>query len=324
MHIDKYRHPVFFYSLATLFPWLFWFATAYLSHLAHGSDAYMMVNHRLAFVGLTIPMVIASFMILGLACPTVIALAMMLRDDDLKKDLLNRVFAVHRVKPFYLLITCFLMLASILLAQAISLLFGHSDSQFYLSGRFSFSAGLLPAWFLLFLAPVLEELAWHSYGTDCLRRRFSLFTTSIMFGVFWALWHFPLSFIKDYYHQNLVETGWIYTLNFSVSLIPYVLLMNWLYYKTDRNILVVTVFHVTAGFFNEIFATHPDSKVIQTVLLLALSVFLVLREQDFFFKTEISGHQTPSSFRPHDLPTKKYGESAVTRIGKWRKSAFGF
>lgn len=49
---------------------------------------------------------------------------------------------------------------------------------------------------------------------------------------------------------------------------------------------MVIIFHVTAGFFNEIFATHPDSKVIQTLLLLALSVLLIIREPDFFFKRD--------------------------------------
>lgn len=206
-----------------------------------------------------------------------------------RNDLLNRFFNFNNIKPFYIIVTCFLMVTSILFAQTISLLFGHSTSQFALSGKFTFTAGIFPAWFLLFIAPVLEELAWHSYGTDCLRKRFNLFTVSMIFAVFWALWHFPLSFIKDYYQSNLVETGMIYSINFAVSLIPFVLLMNWLYYKTGRNIFVVIVFHITAGFFNEIFSTLPDSKVIQTVILLILSIVIVIKDRNFFFKLEYYG-----------------------------------
>ncbi|MCK7468565.1 MAG: CPBP family intramembrane metalloprotease [Desulfosudis oleivorans] len=190
------------------------------------------------------------------------------------------------MKPVYLLLTCSLMLASILLAQAVSLLFGHSADQFALAGRSSFSAGIFPGWFLLLLAPLVEELAWHSYGTDCLRQRMSLLKASLLFGVFWGLWHMPLSFIQGYYHSNVAESGWLYTLNFVVSLIPYVILMNWLYYKSGRSILVAIIFHITAGCFNEAFATHPDSKVIQTGLLLALSVVVVLKNRDFFLKRE--------------------------------------
>lgn len=272
MTIEKYRHPILFYGLSIVIPWIFWFIAAYMSHLEPTNDLYVVVE---SFLG-----------VIGLASPMIVAFVFIFSDSELRDDFLTRSFNFKRIKPVYLVTTCLLMLISILLAQAISLLFGHSTSQFALAEKFSFSAGIFPAWFMLFMAPLLEELAWHSYGTDCLRRRISLFTTSMIFAVFWAFWHFPLSFIKDYYQSNVAESGVIYSINFVVSLIPFVLLMNWLYYKTGRNILVAIVFHITAGFFNEIFATHPDSKVIQTVLLLILSIVIVIKNRNFFFKLE--------------------------------------
>ena len=270
MIVEKYRRPILFYSLSTATSWIFWFVAAYISHIMPSQSMYISVASILGFIGLISPMVVAFFFIF--------------RDSDLRSDLLRRFFNFKTVKPVYLLLACFLMLASILAAQGISLLFGYSASQFSISGHFSFSSGIFPVWFMLLIAPLIEELAWHSYGTDCLRSRFSLFSTSLIFAVFWALWHLPLSFIKDYYQSNLVETGLIHALNFPLSLIPFVLLMNWLYYKAGRNVLVAIVFHTTAGYFNEIFATHPDSKIIQTVLLIVLTIVVVLKERDFFFK----------------------------------------
>jgi hypothetical protein len=140
----------------------------------------------------------------------------------------------------------------------------------------------------------VEELAWHSYGTDCLRQKFTLFTTSMIFAVYWALWHVPLAFIDGYYHNNLVVEGALYSINFLVSIFPLILLMNWLYYKTDRNILVAVVIHLTANVFNEIFATHPDSKVIQTGLLLVLSVYLVFTQRELFFDKDYPSHSFKS------------------------------
>lgn len=274
MSIEKYRHPILFYILATLIPWMFWFMAGRVSHIEPSNSFNMAATSILG--------------ILGLISPMIIALSMLLRDKELRSDLFKRLLSFSKIKPIYIFLTCFLMLSSILLAQAVSLLFGYSPNQFKLSGVFSFSAGIFPAWFILFMAPIFEELAWHTYGTDCLRKRFSLISTSLMFGVYWGFWHFPLSFIKGYYQSNLAETGWIYSLNFLVSLIPYVLLMNWLYYKTGRNILIAIVFHITAGFFNEIFLTHPDSKIIQTILLLVLIIFIVIKDRDFFFKREYS------------------------------------
>ena len=270
MIVEKYRRPVLFYGMSTIISWVFWFVAAYVSHITPTKNWYISIASVLGFIGLTSPMIVAFSIIF--------------KAPDLRSDLYKRFFNFKTIKPVYLFLACFLMLVSILFAQAISLLFGYSTSQFIVSGHFSFSSGIFPVWFMLLIAPVIEELAWHTYGTDCLRSRFNLFNTSLIFAVFWALWHLPLSFIKDYYQSNLVDSGLIHAINFPISLIPFVLLMNWLYYKTERNILVVIIFHTTAGYFNEIFSTHPDSKVIQTMLLTVLAVFVVTKERDFFFK----------------------------------------
>jgi hypothetical protein len=272
MIIEKYRHPFLFYGLSIAIPWTLWFVAAYLSHITPMSHALVWAASGLG--------------VLGLFAPVFVAGRLIWLEPGLRDDLKRRLFGLTAVRPVYLFLTCFLMLASILLAQAISLLFGHSATQFHLSGKTSFSAGIFPAWFILILAPLVEELAWHSYGTDCLRRRMNLFNTCMVFGVFWAIWHVPLGFIKGYYQSNVAQTGLLYCLNFAFSLIPFVILMNWLYYKTKRNILVAIVFHITAVCFNEMFATHPDSKVIQTGLLLILSAVLVIKERRFFFQRE--------------------------------------
>ncbi|MEZ4603108.1 MAG: hypothetical protein R2861_06800 [Desulfobacterales bacterium] len=236
-------------------------------------------------------MSIAFFMIAGLFGPMIIAFWMMAADPDLRNDLLKRVVVFKTVSPFYLLMTCFLMLA-ILLARR-SLCFSvTAPVSLPCPDNFLFQPVCCRPGFCFFWLrwwkswpgtpmepiacadgfPFLQPALYLPFSGPC--------------GIF-------LSFIKDYYHSNLAETSWIYSLNFSLSLIPYVLLMNWLYYKTGRNIMVAIVFHLTAGFFNEIFATHPDSKVIQTGLLLALSMFLVIKDRDFFFKKRgISGNKS--------------------------------
>lgn len=267
--IRSYKSPLTFYALALFIPWCFWFLSGYISHLSTHEGYMDWLTGILSFV--------------GLLAPVLIALSFILPDQQLRKDLLGRIVNFSRIKPQYLLVSFFLMLVSILLAQVISLNFGYSTDQFLLRGGYTFSSGVFPAWFMLLAAPFLEELAWHSYGTDCLRSRYNLFTASLFFAVFWGFWHFPLSFIKDYYHSNLVEGGILYSLNFVVSLVPFVIIINWLYYRTDRNLLLPVIFHITAGFFNEIFATHPTSKIIQTGLLLIFSVFLLITNKELFF-----------------------------------------
>jgi len=265
--IKQYKHPVLFYTLSAIIPWIIWSSVGYLSYHYDTNDVLV---STISFIGLMAPFIIALFLIL----PNV----------ELKRDLFNRLIKFKNTKIKYWLIALFLMLGSILLAQLISLLFGYSSNQFYLSGEYTFSSGVFPVWFLLIIAPLVEELAWHSYGTDSLRLRFNLFVTSMLFALYWGVWHIPLSFINGYYHSNLVESGIIYSVNFIISLFPFVIIMNWLYYKTGRNIVITIIFHISAGYFNEIFSTHPMSKVIQTGLLILLSIYLLIKDRKLFFK----------------------------------------
>ena len=269
MQLQLYRHTYFFYFSSISIPWILWLYVGYISH-AYPGDYNTLVS-------------IGS--LLGLVTPLLVALVLILPEKQLRKDLIGR-FDLSSVSPKYLTITFLLMPFSILTAQLISLLFGYDSDQFQYRDGYTFSSGIFPVWFILLVAPLVEELAWHSYGTDCLRSKFNLLKTSLLFGLIWGVWHLPLTFIKDYYHSNLVETGLLYTANFFLSLFPFVLIMNWLYYKTNRNITITIILHISAGYFNELFATAPMSKVIQTGLLTLLAAHLFTHDKNFFLKTK--------------------------------------
>jgi membrane protease YdiL (CAAX protease family) len=271
--IKKYNRPIFFFGLSLLIPWVLWFTVAYISHLPEQSSLLTIIQALLA--------------ILGLLAPTFVAAYLFLSDKELLNDLKKRFISQKGFNPIYTFLAFTLIFISIVIAQLISLLFGHSIDQFYISGSPSFTSSLLSPWFILLFAPAVEELAWHSYGTDALRQRFNLFTTSIVFALYWAFWHLPLSFIDGYYHSNVVEEGLLYSLNYVFSLFVLIILMNWLYYKTNRNIFITIVFHCSANVSNEIFATHPDSKVIQTVLLLIFTIVVLIKEKEMFFRKEL-------------------------------------
>ncbi|MFT2007902.1 carboxypeptidase-like regulatory domain-containing protein [Pontibacter sp. 13R65] len=79
----------------------------------------------------------------------------------------------------------------------------------------------------------------------------------------------------------------IYSPNFWVSLFTFIMIINWIYYKTIRNIILPTAFHIAAGFFNEIFAAHPVSQVIQTCLLVLYTCYIVINDKDLLFAKEL-------------------------------------
>jgi len=267
--LNNYRFTLSFYFYSTIIPWTLWFISAYLSHRSDAGELGFYIS-LLGFLGLLGPLIVSIWLIT--------------KEKYLWTDVKNRLIFVPFGKRKYFLMALFLMPLSIILAMTISLLFGYDINQFVITGKATFTSLVFPVWFLLVIAPVIEELAWHSYGTDALRRKYTLFTTSIVFALYWGIWHIPLAFIEGYYHSNLVLDGAIYSINFLVSMFPFVFLMNWLYYKTDRNILVAILMHLNANVFNEIFATHPDSKIIQTILLLILSIYIVYTQKEMFFR----------------------------------------
>lgn len=272
--LEKYNRPIFFFGLSLLIPWLLWFLAAHISHLPKVNGLMLSLQGALAIAGLLSPVFVAAYLFFT--------------NKGLYDDLKTRIYNHKRAGIIYIVLAFSLIFLSMVVAQLISILFGHSIEQFYISGSPGFTSAVFSPWFILVFAPIAEELAWHSYGTDTLRRRFNLFQTSMIFAVYWVFWHFPLSFIDGYYHSNLVAEGWLYSLNFIFSLFVFVIIMNWLYYKTNRNILITVVFHCSANISNEIFATHPDSKVIQTVLLLFFAFFIIIKDKNLFFKKKFN------------------------------------
>ncbi len=267
--VYQYNRPVLFYVLATAIPWACWFVAAYFSHLPNQSPAILRAT--------------LLFSVAGLIAPVVVVVALVWHKPALRADIRRRL--AWPSDSHWLLITCawLLLPISLLLAQAISLIFGYDIAQFELRDGYTFSAGLMPVWVTLVGAAIVEEFAWHSYGTDTLIRRMNVFAASMLFTVIWVLWHVPLAFIKDYYHSEVVESGILHTLNFPASMVAFVILMNWLYFRCRRSILIPIIFHTSANVSAEMFMTHPDAKIIQTGLLLALSTVIVIRERNLFF-----------------------------------------
>lgn len=266
--VARFDRPIAFYGWSMILTGLLWAAAAFTSHLGDQTEGTAAAT--------------ATLGLLGLAAPALVALWLVRPQPALRTDLLHRLVWSKGMSRPHLAAAVLLPFGVLLAAQAISLLFGYSPDQFHLRHGYTFTSGLVPVWVILGLAPVLEELAWHSYGTDCLVARMRLLSASGLFTVLWTVWHVPLAFVRGYYQSELVEQGWLHALNFPVSMIAFVVVMNWLYYRTGRCVAVAIIFHAASNYANEIFLTDPDSKLIQTAVLLVVAVVVVARNRDLF------------------------------------------
>ena len=93
MIIRKYKHPVLFYILSTILSWTCWFFAGYISNITPGDNTLILVTGGLAF--------------LGLIAPNIVALLLILPDQELRRDMLGRFFNFKGVKVKYWFAACF-------------------------------------------------------------------------------------------------------------------------------------------------------------------------------------------------------------------------
>lgn len=260
--------PVRFFLITFLFSWISWFIAAYFSY-----KNMLIAQVLLMIIGMSIPFLTAMGMII---CS---------KNTGLLKSFLNK-FKLRNITLSSWAMIFLLFPGIVFLSTAISLLFDKPLSQFFVVNQYNVMNGQnLLSLGVIFLAPLLEELGWRGYGVDSIRSKFNLFITTIIFASLWGIWHLPLFFIKDYYHNVLWYTSIIYVINFFVSIFPATFLINWIYYKNNRSIVAAVFMHFIFDLFSVLFQTAQFTKGIITILMIIVSIILVMRDKNFFFNS---------------------------------------
>lgn len=263
---QKYIYrPVRFYVITFALTWFFW-ALA----IAAGEGTWLFL-----------------FMFLGLVSPAAVAVTTVLSSKNraLKDDLKRKLLSAHRLNPkniaLAVIVFAFIVAASI----AVSMAFGGSGEQFAFTEDFSFSIGGASALLTILLASSIEEIGWRGYGEDSVAAYCSWFKESIIFGVVWACWHLPLFWIPGTYQAGLRELGLIYMLNFLLSIVPLGFITTWVYVKNNRSMLASIIFHLFVNTMQEKIAMTPQTKCIESFVVLAAAVIIVLANKEMFFET---------------------------------------
>jgi hypothetical protein len=230
--------------------------------------------------------VVFAFAIFGLFGPTIASLIMIFRSGSraLKADFKDRLFNLRRIIPRFLVLTIVLPTAVVSTAIGISLLFGQPTDQFSLTADTNELGKLFMMVLLtMILAPIFEEMGWRGYGVDSFRSKLSPLKMSLAFGVFWGLWHAPLFWMPGTYHYGLAQMDSpIYAINFFVSIIGAVIVVNWLFYKNNRSILAAAVAHSAGNAAGVLIAATPTTDLISTGVYFAVALVVVLLDRKHF------------------------------------------
>ena len=263
----KYR-PVFFFAMAYLFTWIFWIPAVYASD-------------RLA----------APLMIAGLLAPAVVSTLFVVfsGSDVLKQDLKNKIVGFYKVNWLNVLFAIGVFAAIVICSILLSLAFGQSLDQFSFTDDFSFTGvGIAGAFITVTLASILEEVGWKGYCEDSIGHYMNWFWESMIFGAIWSFWHFPLIFIKGTYQAGLMVNP-LFVVNFFVSAIPMGFIITWVYLVSDRSILACMVFHLFVNFMQEKIAMTPETKCVETIVVVIATIIIVIAKKDMFFETRHVG-----------------------------------
>lgn len=269
----KYR-PVRFYVTCFAVTWAFWITAAFVSRLEHDNG------------------ISSLLMLFGLISPAVTAVITVLTSGNkaLKEDLKRKLVGFYRIRPLNIAAAVVVFMGIVALSILLSLLVGQSLDQFAFTEDFSFSIGGTSALLTILLAAVIEEVGWRGYGEDSVASYFSWFTESIIFGSVWALWHLPLFWIEGTYHYGLKELGIGYVLNFLISVNPLGFLTTWVYVKNNRSMLACIIFHLFVNTMQEKIAMTPQTKCVETMVVLLAAVVVVLTNKKMFFEKEHIGN----------------------------------
>ena len=277
---DTYRfRPVLFFAMAYLFTWIFWIPAVFVSE----------------DLG-------AVLMLIGLLAPGVVSTVFVLvsGSDLLKKDLKNKVVGFYKVKWLNVLLAVIVFAVIIVSSILLSLLFGQSLSQFSFTEDFSFSGvGIAGAMLTVTLAAIIEEIGWKGYCEDSIGQYMNWFWESMIFGVLWSFWHFPLIFIQGTYQASLMVNP-LYVVNFFVSGIPMGFIITWVYLASDRSILACMIFHFVVNFLQEKIAMTQETKCVETIVVTLVTVIIVIVKKDMFFETRHVGKLLTYHGQSHD------------------------
>lgn len=263
----KYR-PVLFFALAYLFTWIFWIPAIF---------APENVGAVLMMVGLLAPAAVSTVFV------------MVSGSEPLKQDLKNKIFGFYKVNWLNVLLAIVVFALIVAVSIVLSLAFGQSISQFSFTEDFSFTGvGISTAFLTILLASIIEEVGWKGYCEDSIGDYMNWFWESMVFGVLWSLWHLPLIFIQGTYQAGLMVNP-LYVVNFFVSGIPLGFIITWVYLVSDRSILACMVFHLFVNFMQEKIAMTQETKCVETLVVTAATVIIVMANKEMFFETDHIG-----------------------------------
>lgn len=143
-----------------------------------------------------------------------------------------------------------------------------------------------PVYLALLLFPImiigggLEEIGWRGYLQPTLEKKWSSFTSTIIVGGIWAIWHLPLWFVVG---SNQMGMNFLW---FTLSALALSFLLT-VIYATTNSIFLCIIFHALINSFWEVYI--PDTNVSSGLFTLLFALFIFTVFELYRKKNNIKG-----------------------------------
>lgn len=125
--------------------------------------------------------------------------------------------------------------------------------------------------YVLFLSVLGEETGWRGFAQERLQRRFGALPSSLLVGLLWGLWHFPLFHMNGDFH-TMIPFGL-----FMIQAIALSVVTAWIYNKTKGSLIPVHLFHAASNVTLGILPVLPsDTSGNMAPLYLTVGILVII------------------------------------------------
>ena len=145
--------------------------------------------------------------------------------------------------------------------------------------------------YILFLGgPLQEEFGWRGFLLPALQKKYNALSSSVLLGIIWAIWHFPLNFTPDNAGPQYIAA--VQMLAGSViMMILLSVIFTWIYNNTEGSILMALLLHtmlnLSAYVIFPVFETKTGPGLFMLILLILSVTILIFYGKNHLVRTKI-------------------------------------
>jgi len=128
--------------------------------------------------------------------------------------------------------------------------------------------------------PTGEELGWRGFALNEFQKRHNLLVSSVLIGLLWGLWHFPLWLVSGYAGLDLL----VYSGSFMLGIVSFSVFLSF-FYSRGKNLLVAVWLHFLFNVLMQIVILEDLRFMVFVCLLyLTTSGVIVAGNRNFFLE----------------------------------------